>query len=108
MPRYLVLDRQTGHVVIDTDEVFYRTRDYWACEFVTPQQSLTLAETEVGNQGGLFVAVSRTDPAAYDVYRADISGPDDLPTIDDGEDPEILTRIALGAADYVTSFQRLA
>lgn len=102
MPRYIVICRHSGYVYGDT---LAFERGPGDADGYTPLVAVKMTDAEISDPGRTYVETNLSDiGATYDVFRADISGPDDLPLIDDGQDQDILDRITRGAADYITSF----
>ena len=99
MPRYVLIDRETGYVGDTADFADYEQPG------LTPQRAAQLLDVSLHEVPNMYRETERTAAnATYDVFRADINDSETVPVFE-GPDREIIDAIERGC-EYVTSLIR--
>jgi len=100
MPRYILIDRATGHIFGDT-------ADFAANADLDPLDAARLLDEGIREHGHLYVYVPRLDhDVTYDVYRADIGGSEAVGAITDGQSREMIDAVERDCL-HVVSIRRM-
>ena len=99
MPRYILIDRNSGYIWGDT-------ADFASGQpILTPTEAAQVLDHTLKHYG-CYEETDQTDSAAtYDVYRADVDGSEAITVIVDGQDAETIAAVERDCK-YVTSIRR--
>lgn len=89
MARYILIDDASGYIWGDTADLAG-----WRESEQTPVEAARLLDESLGEHGRTYEDVSRLDGhSGYRVYRADVRGSEQVPSIHDGRDPEMIEAV---------------
>ncbi len=103
MPRYILIDNNSGFIFGDTADFGRKLRPFVSeafpvsgCELTPAQAARVLDEEIVGEHGRSYVEMSYAPGdtrTGYAVYRADINGSEAVASIIDGQDQEMIDAV---------------
>lgn len=91
MPRYILIDNNTGYIFGDTAEFAQNSPHE-----ITPAEAARLLDESIGTHGRVYIehaSAPRTTVTGYQVYRADINGSEAVPAVWDGQDQETIDNV---------------
>jgi hypothetical protein len=101
MPRYILIDRNSGYVWGDSADFAAGKHDD-----LTPIEAAKLLDLSLNEARFAYETTERHNASAvYDVYRADVRGSEAVPVVTDGQDQETIDAVER-ECEYVTSLVR--
>lgn len=91
MPRYILIDNNSGYIFGDSADFAAGNQSD-----LTPTEAARLMDESIGEHGREYrelSSVPRDTRTGYAVYRADINGSEAVPVVQDGQDREMIEAV---------------
>lgn len=92
MPRYILIESNTGYIWADTADL-----PGWIESDQQPVDAARLIDEHIGARGREYElfrsARSASDGSGYHVWRADVGGSEAVAVVQDGQDPEMIAAV---------------
>lgn len=94
MPRYILIDSNSGYIFGDTAD-YAAGADLAQSAHFNPVEAARLLDESIGEYGRAYVETGRPRDTrtGYHVYRADMDGSDAVPVVWDGQDQETIEAV---------------